>query len=596
MLQTTIAALLSLSIGVAYACIVNRPEDLPSGKTYDYIVVGSGPGGSVVGTRLSEDPSVNVLIIEAGPNVDGVEDIEIPFYGPKLIGTKYDWNFTTTAQAGLNGRSIAYSRGKGLGGSSSTNFMVYNRGSKDDWDRCANVTGDKGWSWDALQPIILGMEKLVPPADHHNTTGEINPAIHGKSGPLQVSLPGFPLPTDDRVIRATSDLPDEFPFNEDMNSGNTIGVGWTPFTISDGQRVSAYTAYLKPALSRRNLDVLVNTQVTKVVQTGTKSGLPVFKGVQFAQSSSGKRFALNATREVILSAGAVQTPQLLLLSGIGDSAALGKLGIHTIVNNKNVGRNLQDHVLLSSPYKVNSTDTFDRISQNSTFAASLVAQWEKTHTGELVLASAGQLGWLRIPSNASIYASQSDPSAGKTSGHYELIFTNGFVSFTAAPPTTGNYFSLFTNIVSPAARGSITLASSDPFAAPLVDPGLLNSKFDIFTIVEALRTANRFTQAKSWDGYILEPYGDFATAISGSDVDLEAYARKTSTTVWHPTSSVSMSKKGTSDGVLNPDLSVKNTIGLRVVDASALPFVPAAHIQIPIYILAERAARLIKGA
>ncbi|KAI0041583.1 GMC oxidoreductase [Auriscalpium vulgare] len=585
---------LPLFAGCAIGALYTHPSDLPQ-KNYDFIVVGSGAGGGAVASRLSEVSGVNVLVIEAGINVDGVIPTEVPFLGPSLIGTPFDWNFTTTPQTGLDGRSILYSRGFALGGSTSIHFMVYTRGSQDDFDRWANVTGDSGWSWQALQPYFKKMEKLVTPADNHNTTGELVTSLHGDSGPLSVSLPGFPLVTDSKVIGATSDLPAQFPFNEDMNSGNTIGIGWVQYTIDNGERASSYTAYIKPALARSNFDVLINTRVTKVIQTGNESGVPIFRGVQFAPSSSGPFYSLNATKEVILSAGAVQTPQILLLSGIGSSKDLQPLGINTIVDNPNVGTNFQDHALLSSPFTVNTTaqTTFDAIGQNATFAGELLSQWQSSRTGEFVLGPANQLGWLRLPSNASIFDNTTDPSAGPTSGHYELIFTDGFVSFAVPSPSSGQFFSLFTNVVSPSSRGTIKLNTTSPFDAPLIDPGLLSSDFDIFTMREAIKAGKQFLGAKSFDGFILEPFGAFADAVT--DDQIEAYARNFTTTVWHPTCSASMTARNSSQGVLNPDLTVKGTVGLRVVDASAFPFVTASHPQTAVYVLAERAADLIKA-
>ncbi|KAI0067080.1 alcohol oxidase [Artomyces pyxidatus] len=583
---------LSLSIASALGALYTDPSQLPK-KKYDFIVVGSGAGGGVIGSRLSESPSANVLIIEAGLNVEGAVATEVPFLGPNLIGTPFDWNFTTTAQPGLGGRSIAYSRGFALGGSTSVNFMVYTRGSKDDYNRWAQVTGDWGWSWDALQPYFHKMEKLVASADNLSQAGKLCPEVHGKSGPLPVSLPGYSLVTDDLVIGATADLPHQFPFNEDMNSGNTIGIGWVQYTIGGGQRASSFTSYIQPALNRPNFDVLINTQVSKVYQTGTQKGLPIFRGVQFSQSANGPVFNLNATREVILSAGAVKTPQILLLSGIGSPSELKKHGIKTIVDNAHVGTNLQDHPLLSSAYTVNSTATFDAIGQNPALVGDLLNQWETSKTGEFVLGPANQLGWLRLPGNAEIFKTQHDPSAGSTSGHYELIFTDGFVSFAVPSPSTGNYFSLFTNVVSPSSRGSITLSSTSVFDSPNIDPGLLNSPFDIFTMREAIKAGKQFMTAKAFKGFILEPFGEFADAKT--DAEIEAYARKFSTTVWHPTSSASMTSWSSTNGVLNPDLTVKCTVGLRVVDASAFPYVPAAHPQTAVYVLAERAADIIKG-
>ncbi|KAI0067079.1 aryl-alcohol oxidase-like protein [Artomyces pyxidatus] len=582
---------LSLTVGSALGTLYSSPSQLPTSKKYDFIIVGSGAGGGVLAGRLSELPNANVLLIEAGPDVAGVVSTEVPFLGPNLIGTEFDWNFTTAAQSGLNGRAITYSRGFGLGGSTSVNFMVYTRGSEDDYNRWASVTQDDAWGWSSLQQYFTKMEKLVPSADNLSQSGKLNPSIHGTSGPLDVSLPGFSLVTDDLVIGATADFPSQFPFNEDMNSGNTIGIGWVQYTIGGGQRASSYTAYIAPAMSRPNLDVLVNTQVTKVIQTGTSSGSPIFRGVQFG-APGGPLFALNATHEVLLCAGAVKTPQILLLSGIGPQAQLSKLGIKTIVNNAHVGANLQDHPLLSSPFTVNSTATFDAISQNPSLVGDLLNQWETSKTGEFTLGPANQLGWLRLPSSSSIFKSVPDPSAGPTSGHYELIFTDGFVSFSVPSPATGNYFSLFTNVVSPSSRGSITLKSTNPFDAPIIDPGLLNSEFDIFAMREAIKAGKQFMTAKAFDGFIIEPFGDFAAATT--DAEIETYAREFSTTVWHPTSSAAMTSWSSSAGVLNPDLTVKGTVGLRVVDASAFPFVPAAHPQTAVYVIAERASDLIK--
>ncbi|KAF9061468.1 GMC oxidoreductase-domain-containing protein, partial [Rhodocollybia butyracea] len=555
-----------------------------------------GAGGSVVANRLTENPSTKVLLIEAGSSDFNNLDIEVPSFAPQLGGTQFDWNFTTLGQPGLSGRSIAYQRGFVLGGSTAVNIMAYCRGSKDDYDRWAEVTGDEGWSWNSLQPYIRKVKKTLPPADHHNTQGEIDLSIHGHGGPINFSLPGQLLPTDQRVIGASFELSTEFPFNLDYNSGDTIGIGWTQTTISNGHRVDAANSYLAPVLSRSNLDILVNTQVTKVVQTGTqRSGEPIFRGVEFASSSSGK-FTMSASQEVILSAGAIKTPQILMLSGIGDSSHLSSLGVKTIVDVPDVGTNLQDHPLTTISWTVRSTNTLDNVRTNETLAAELLQQWNSSHTGDLVLGPGNQLGWLRLPKDASIFKQAADPSAGPTSAHYEFIPTDSFVSFSQPFPSQGNFFTMFSNLVSPSSRGNITLNSTDPFAHPLIQPNMLSTEFDIFAMREAIKAARRFMSAQSWSDWIIEETS--LTSVAQTDEEIEEYIRSTCFTVNHVTCTAPMGKTGSNgrgSGALNSDLTVKGTIGLRVVDASAFPFIPAAHTQVPTYILAERAADLIKS-
>ncbi|KAE9387132.1 alcohol oxidase [Gymnopus androsaceus JB14] len=546
MLKTAQLALLALSslVSLASGTLYESVEQLPTRNVsdyYDFIVVGGGAGGSAVANRLTEDPSTKVLLLEAGSSDFDNLDIEVPSFAPRLTGTQFDWNFTTLNQAGLNGRSIDYARGFVLGGSTAINIMAYCRGSKDDWDRWAKVTGDEGWSWESMQPYMRKIENPTPPADHRNTTGEFNPSIHGVG---------------------------------DYNSGDTIGIGWTQATISNGQRVNAATAYLVPVMSRSNLDIVVNTQATKILKTGSEDGKAVFRAVQFTDSVNGPLYTLNASKEVILSAGAIKTPHLL----------------------PDVGQNLQDHPLTTISWTVNSTNTLDNGRTNATFAAELLQQWNDTRTGDLTLGPGNQLGWLRLPDNATIFRNTTDPSAGPTSAHYEYIATDSFVSFSEAFPSTGNFFTMFSNLVSPSSRGNISLNSTSPFAHPLIQPNMLSTEFDIFTMREAIKAVRRFMAAQAWSGWILEETSPSSAAQT--DAEIEAYIRDTCFTVNHVTCTVPMGKDGeasSGSGALNSDLTVKGTVGLRVVDASAFPFIPAAHTQVPTYILAERASDIIKG-
>ncbi|KAI0039712.1 GMC oxidoreductase [Auriscalpium vulgare] len=579
---------------VVTAALYSHPADVPQ-TSYDFIVVGAGVGGGVVARRLSEDPGTRTLLIEAGPSNEGILPVEVPLLCTSLSpDTAYDWNYTTTPQRGLDDRVLGYPRGRLLGGSSSINYLAWTRGSRDDYDRLARVSGDAGWAWDALTPFMKSIENFAPGAvDGHNISGQVDRSLHGTSGPLTISMP-MDLPTDRFVIGTTQQLK-EFPFVEDMNSGNPIGIGYGQNTIKNGTRDSSATAYILPALaSNLTLDVLVNSQVLRVLQTGSVDGVPIFRGVQFAASANGTVFTINATREVILSAGSVATPQLLLLSGIGNSTRLKQTGIRPIVNLPDVGQNMQDHPLLGNIFNVHTSNiTTDDIRRNNTVASEELAQWQTSRTGLLTLPPSAQIGWFRVPDKSGIFAG-GDPSAGPTSPHFEFIVADGFAATQQAFPSTGRFFTLVTVVVSPKSRGAVTLASSDPFANPVVDPNFFSAPVDIAIMREAVKAARRFVSAPVWKGYIESEFGPFGSAHT--DAEIEDYVRNFTITVFHPAGTAAMAPFNATHGVVNPDLTVKGTVGLRVVDASIFPFIPAAHTQAPTYIIAERAASLIRNS
>ncbi|KAI0768341.1 aryl-alcohol-oxidase from pleurotus Eryingii [Trametes elegans] len=606
----TFKALAALATSIVVAAAVPKvgaalftdPAALPAHKAYDYIIVGASPGGAVLARRLTEDAQTNVLLIEAGPNDAGVLQIEVPLLASQLQpNTAFDWNYTTVPQPGLNNRAVLYPRGRVLGGSTTINFMIYTRGSEDDFNKFATLSGDQGWSWNALQPYFKKLENLVPPVDGHDTTGAVNPSVHGTTGPLNISLPGAPFPADPHVVQTTQELPGEFPFNEDMNAGNPIGIGWMQAAYGGGARVSASTAYIQPVLNRSNLDVLIDTTVTKLIQTGIESKQPAFRGVQFAQSANAPRFALNATKEVILAAGAINSPQLLLLSGLGPKSALSALGIETVLDLPDVGQHLTDHTLLPNQYGVASgaDDVIDNLARNATFANALVEQWIAERQGVMVDAAGNHVAWLRIPANDSVFNTAQDPSAGPRSPHFEFLFAPGFISNVGTPiPDTGFFMTFLTVLVTPTSRGSVTLSSTDPFAPPTIDPNFLSTPFDIGAMRAIVRAQARLAAAPTWRGFLTGPAEGFAAVDISDDASLDAWVRAQTATIWHP---VSTARMGTcADGVgggsvVNPDLRVRGVQGLRVVDASVLPVIPAAHPQAAVYVFAERVADLIKS-
>ncbi|KAJ7475197.1 aryl-alcohol-oxidase from pleurotus Eryingii [Mycena galericulata] len=432
-----------------------------------------------------------------------------------------------------NGRIIPYVRGFVLGGCSSVNDMAYTRGSKDDYDRYANVTGDEGWSWDSLIPYIRKNERLGPPADHHNTNGQFNPAVHGFDGINSVTLSGFPSPIDPRVI-GTAKASSEWPFNLDMNSGYHLGVGWMQETVRDGSRSSSATSYLaQEFISRPNLHVLLHAQVTRVLPSGLNS---TFRTVEFVQNRQGLPGGTCAF------GGKYWYPEHTMHSGIGNSSMLSSLGIQPLHNLPSVGQNLSDHPIVGVGFLVKSTDTYETAERNATLAAEQLAEWTATRSGPL--------RFLRLPDNASIFERFLDPAVGPNTPHYELGFVNGLLG---PPPPTGNFLG-----------GSVTLNSSDPLSDPLIDLNFFGSEVDFFIMREAIRSALRFA---------FQPH-------TSTDAELDEYTRINASPFYHAAGTASMSPKGLT--------------GLRIVDLSVVPFIPTGLTQAPTYIIAERAADIIK--
>ncbi|KAK0224226.1 aryl-alcohol oxidase precursor [Armillaria fumosa] len=579
--------LLHALCSIVFGAIYESLEELPT-LNFDFIIVGGGTAGNVIANRLTEDPELSVLVLEAGGSTADVLLSQVPFFWPRLVpGTVWDWNFTTTEQPGLNGRSVPLPRGFGLGGSSAVNAMFYTRGSSQDYDRYAQISGDSGWGWNALQPYFRKNEHFVAPADHHNTTGQFNPAVHGFRGITGVSLPGFPRATDGRIIQTTTQLPEDFPFNLDYNSGHQLGIGWAPLTVGNGTRSSSQTSYLGPAyIDRPNLHVLVHAHVTRILQSGNKktSRLPTFNAVAFTQDAGVTKHTLAPTRlkEIVLSAGSIGTPNILLHSGIGDARELADLHITPTLHLPDVGKNFSDHPIWSMLFTVSDTDTVESVYfRNATFQAEALAEWQATRTGFLTAALSNQLGFLRIPDDAGVV--EGEPCAGDETAHYELLLSNGLIG--QPVPETGNFFSVRPAVLCPLSRGNLTINSTNPLDPPLINPNFLSHPQDLAIMQYAVASAQKLVTAPVWDGHIL----GLVTSTTEEDI------RNGVTSLFHPVGSASMSPVNADWGVVDPDLKLKGAKGVRIVDASVLPFLPAAHTQVPVYVFAERAADLIKA-
>ncbi|KAJ3739815.1 alcohol oxidase [Lentinula detonsa] len=584
--------LLAVSVPLCNGKIYEDPNEIPSLDSYDYVIVGGGLTGSVVASRLTENSNTSVLLLEAGGSHQGVYYIEVPglqnFTGP---GTSYNWNYTSVPQVNLLNNTIPAPRGHVLGGSSSINGMWYTRGSSADYDRWANVTGDQGWLWDELQTYFEKSETFTSPVDGHNTSGQYDPALHGTQGPLQVTVGGYSQSLDQLVMGR---LDEQFPFIEDYDDGEPIGFGWTQTTIGNGSRSSAATAYLDNYLNRTNLDIAVNSLVTRISASNGSSIDTV------TLTANGIPINVTARVEVLLAAGVFNTPHILLNSGIGDATELSAMNIPVVHNLPSVGKNLTEQPAVSNLW--NTSSPVPAAEAEAAYEQAL-AQWNSTRTGRMVLAISNTVGFARMNmSNLEVEAlveQYGELAPGPASPHFELLPTVN--AFDAEANFANAEFILDAVNLVPYSRGSVTLDPTNPMGNPLIDYNFYSAPQDILVMRQAILGALSFVSTPDWQEFLADPVSPLFAAVVGeypnvSNTTMDAYIRASTTISFHAVGSCSMSPAGADWGVVDPDFHVKGVKGLRIIDTSIMPFAPAGHSQAAAYVIAERAADIIKAS
>ncbi|MGB0845478.1 MAG: GMC family oxidoreductase [Thiolinea sp.] len=535
--------------------MASATTDHPEQDHYDYIVVGAGSAGCVVANRLSADPNNRVLVLEAG-GADINPWIHVPVgYFKTMHNPGTDWCYMTEPDKGINGRRLQWPRGKVLGGSSSINGLLYVRGQAEDYDHW-EALGNKGWSYNEVLPYFKKSEDHERGADNYHATG----------GPLKVSDLRLRRPIADYFIAAAEQV--GIPKNPDYNGATQEGVGYFQQTAYKGFRWSTARGFLHPAMKRHNVTVNIRAQTSRILFKGKRA-----VGVEYLKN--GKLRTVRANKEVILSAGAIGSPQILQLSGIGPRALMDKFQIPLVKALEGVGQNLQDHLQIRLVFKTSERTLNDEV--NSYFKQFKVGlEYFLKRTGPLTLA-ASQI----------VVFTKTDPSLERPDIQFHMQ------PLSADKPGDGAHkFSAFTSSVCqlrPHSRGHLEIVSRDPLQYPAIHPNYLSDERDHKVAVESIKVARRIAEAPALAPYVQDEY------VPGrqfqSDEELLDAARQFSQTIYHPTSTCKM---GHDDmAVVNDRLQVHGVEGLRVIDASIMPEIVSGNTNAPAIMIAEKGADMI---
>ncbi|KAL8335780.1 hypothetical protein RB601_008706 [Gaeumannomyces tritici] len=574
----------------AFAAVASAQKQ----QSYDYVIVGGGTAGSALATRLSQGlPNASILLVEAGPSA--LEDLRINVPGMRgaILGSELDWNFTTVAQTSLEGRSIGVNRGKVLGGSSAMNYLCYNRASAPEYEAWAEL-GNEGWGWDAMKGGMTRSE---------NFTGVDND-LHGRDGPIRNLYNRVSYPVIDMWTETSANAGFLVTERSSMG-GDNIGMTFQPTNIHNEKKTRSYSANSYLPLAGPNLEVVTSTQVEKVNLVGCKAGRFRASGITLP---GGK--VIKAAREVILSAGAVQSPGLLELSGVGQPEVLKAAGVTPLVDLPGVGENYQDHIRVSNTYELkDDVDSFDNLIFDNQ-GKNATGELQKWLSGERSLyeftsKAYGFLTWEQLgvadKMKAAAAASAKDHVVDKKKLEYlgnsrvpsvEYILDPNYVG--AFGYKGGKYVTIFSTVMHPMSRGSVHIDPKDPKGKPTIDPKYLDNQYDVQGLIEGAKTARKLAATEPLASALkaeTEPGPAVQTEEQWAD-----FVRKAANSFFHPSGTVAMLPRK-DGGVVDADLRVYGTTNLRVVDNSVIPIVPSAHIQTTAYGIAEvAAARIIAAA
>ncbi|KAJ4479144.1 alcohol oxidase [Lentinula aciculospora] len=594
--------------------------------TFDYLILGGGTAGLALAARLSEDPSIVVGVLEAGEHIDELPEISVPgMMGQALGNPKVDWAFSTVEQPAVLNRKIFSPRGKGVGGTSAINFLVYQRASEEDYDAIETL-GNPKWNWkDTFLEYLMKVETYVPPTDpaiandpHIGYTTD----YHGTQGPLKASFSAWFNDLHAKFMDTLVNM--GVPINRDTGNGRNVGASVGPISVDPETmtRSHAGTAYYTPNSHRSNLILLTGAHVTKILLKSSSGQPVVATGVEFSKDS--QRFTAQAKLEVILAAGAFQTPQILELSGIGKTDVLTKHGIQTILDLP-VGENLQDHLTLPFIHEVpKDSATFDSL-RDPHFLEQQLSLY-KTEKKGLLAGSITAYGYL--PSNKlfdpeGLTALQkqvsqdtmliASPSLNKQSmlikkwlpdpnhAQIELLQFPFFLSFGPLPERQEGktYHSIMIIGLHPLSRGSVHITSADPFSPPEIDPRYFSNPADLEFMASGVKFVRKLMRTEPYASAGCKMYDPPEKSADSnedlSDDEIREWCRTRVISIFHPIGTAAMMPKE-DGGVVDPSLKVYGTKNLRVVDASIIPIELSTHPQAAVYAIAERASDIIKAA